>query len=97
MDFGKWAREMRVWSAASHFNTVESAVQAAFAGKHTEIEFDEKIKDKALRDGVDLHFENYMQLASTIFREQPSIFLWRVEFFQLKPKDSSAKGLLTYI
>ena len=73
-DFDRWCKEMRVWSTASHFNSVENTVQAAFASKHTEVELEEKIRDKALREGVDLTFEAYVQLASAIFREQSSIF-----------------------
>ena len=97
VDFDKWTKEMMVWSTASHFSLVEPTVQAAFAQKHVEKEFDDKIREKAEEDGVELTFDNYVKLAESLFREQSSIFLRRVEFFQMKPKENSAKALLAYL
>ena len=97
VDFEKWTKEMTVWATASKFASADATVQAAFAQKHVEKELDEKIREKAEADGVILTFENYVKLAEALFREQSSIFLRRVEFFQLRPKETSAKALLTYL
>ena len=97
VDFDRWTKEMQVWSAASHFSSAEPAVQAAFAQKQVEKDFDDKIREKAEQDGVELTFDNYVVLAEALFREQSSIFLRRVEFFQMKPKENSAKSLLSYL
>ena len=97
VDFDKWTKEMQVWSTASNFSVAEPTVQAAFAQKYVETEFDEKIREKAEEDGIELTFDKYVQLAESLFREQSSIFLRRVEFFQMKPKENSAKALLTYL
>ena len=97
VDFDKWTKEMQVWSTASKFSLAEPTVQAAFAQKYVETEFDDKIREKAEEDGVELTFDKYVQLAESLFREQSSIFLRRVEFFQMKPKENSAKALLAYL
>merc|ERR1711974_44136 len=75
VDFDRWTKEMQVWSAASHFSSAEPSVQAAFAQKQVEKDFDDKIREKAEQDGVELTFDNYVVLAEALFREQSSIFL----------------------